>query len=114
VVNTVVVFCPKCGAIVLPKKDKNKIVFRCSCGYVHKDKEEKKLVISEKKFPDEEVHLEVVKHDEDDILPVMKIKCPQCGNPEAYYWLVQTRSSDEPETKFLKCTKCKHQWRDYE
>jgi DNA-directed RNA polymerase subunit M len=46
-------------------------------------------------------------------LPVTKEECPKCGNNEAYYWLRQTRAGDEAETKFLKCTKCKHTWRDY-
>ncbi|MEK6946569.1 MAG: transcription factor S, partial [Nanoarchaeota archaeon] len=32
----------------------------------------------------------------------------------AYFWLVQTRAGDEPETKFLKCEKCGHTWRDYD
>ncbi|MBD3310349.1 transcription factor S, partial [Candidatus Woesearchaeota archaeon] len=45
--------------------------------------------------------------------PVTKAECPKCHNKEAYYWEVQTRAADEPPTKFLKCTKCKHIWRDY-
>ncbi|MBI2108536.1 transcription factor S, partial [Candidatus Woesearchaeota archaeon] len=32
----------------------------------------------------------------------------------AYFWLVQTRAGDEPETKFLRCEKCSHTWRDYD
>ena len=45
--------------------------------------------------------------------PKTEIKCPKCGNPEAYYWLLQTRAGDEPETQFFRCTKCSHQWRNY-
>ena len=37
----------------------------------------------------------------------------ECGLGKARFWLVQTRASDEPETKFFKCEKCKHTWRDY-
>ena len=45
--------------------------------------------------------------------PVIEEQCPKCGNENAYFWTQQTRASDEPETKFYKCTKCKHTWRDY-
>ena len=29
--------------------------------------------------------------------------CPKCKNTGAYYLLKQTRSADEPETKFYTC-----------
>ncbi|GAI81579.1 unnamed protein product, partial [marine sediment metagenome] len=34
-------------------------------------------------------------------------------NEKAYFWSVQTRSGDEAETKFFKCTKCEFTWREY-
>jgi transcription factor S len=46
-------------------------------------------------------------------LPTMRIECPNCQHMEAYWILRQTRKSDEPETTFLTCTKCKHKWRKY-
>ncbi len=96
-------FCPKCGSIMMTRK--------CSCGY--ESKEGGNLQITEKK--------EVVKHQldvvdpeqDDKVLPETKAECPKCGNMKAYFWEVQTRAGDEPPTKFLKCTKCKHIWRDY-
>lgn len=39
--------------------------------------------------------------------------CEKCSNNVAYWWTEQTRSSDEPETQFFRCTKCKHTWREY-
>ena len=39
--------------------------------------------------------------------------CPKCGNTEAYWYMQQTRGGDEPQTKFLKCTKCGYSWREY-
>ena len=45
--------------------------------------------------------------------PITNEKCPKCGHGKAYYAMVQTRAADEPETKFFKCEKCKHRWRDY-
>ena len=48
-------------------------------------------------------------------LPTMQKSCQKCGNERAYWWLIQTRSADEPPTQFFKCTneKCNHTWREY-
>lgn len=45
--------------------------------------------------------------------PKIKITCDKCGNKSAYFWTQQTRGADEPETRFFKCTKCNHTWREY-
>lgn len=50
---------------------------------------------------------------EEKTLPVTNAQCPKCNHKKAYFWLVQTRAGDEPETKFHKCVACKHTWRDY-
>lgn len=102
-------FCPKCGSILLPKKEGNKNVMKCSCGYSDKKQEklEMKEVIKEKKQVD-------AIEDEPEIHPLTNdAECPKCGHTKAYYWEIQTRASDEPATKFMKCEKCRHIWRDY-
>ena len=43
----------------------------------------------------------------------MKYDCKKCENTEAYFWTLQTRSADEPETRFFKCTKCSTVHREY-
>ena len=103
-------FCPKCGSILKLKKDGGKRVLACSCGFVDKSNEETKL--SEK--IDEKSEISVVERDDYETFPQMDVKCPKCGHDKAYYWLVQTRAGDEPETKFLRCVNCKHRWRDYD
>ena len=105
-------FCPKCGSIMMPKKDeKGKVTIACSCG--HTAGGDVKMSFREEKKEVEEVKFDVA--DEDiETLPKTKEECPDCGNGEAYYWLIQTRSGDESETRFLKCTKCKHTWREYD
>ena len=45
-------------------------------------------------------------------LPETDIECPKCGHNKAGYWMAQTRAGDEPETRFMRCTACKHRWRD--
>ena len=99
-------FCPKCGA-VLVQKTKN---FGCPrCNYSTKDKV--KLNTSEK--IEEKSQVAVVKGKEVEPLPVVAETCKKCKNPESYFWTIQTRAGDEAETKFFKCTKCGHTWRDY-
>ncbi|MFH1400441.1 MAG: transcription factor S [Nanoarchaeota archaeon] len=100
-------FCPKCGALLRPQPGAKGM--GCSCGYT--DKNATPISIKESvKSKSEDV--EVVDADEK-TLPIADVECPKCKHDKAYYWLVQTRAGDEPETKFLKCVKCTHTWRDY-
>lgn len=104
-------FCNKCGSIMVPKKDKDKKVLICSsCSYVDKNFENKKL----KETINKENEIDIIDPDEEQTLPEIEIECPKCKFDKAVYWLVQTRSGDEAETKFYKCLKCKHTWREYD
>ncbi len=104
-------FCPKCGSILLPKKEGNKKSLVCSCGYKSADIEQSKIRETVQK---KSRKVEVIEREDFETLPTMKVKCEKCGHGTAYYWTVQTRSGDEPETKFMKCEKCLHTWRDYD
>ena len=55
----------------------------------------------------------MVEEDAHGTMPLTDEECPKCKHGKAYYWLVQTRAGDEPETRFFRCEKCKHTWRDY-
>ena len=57
--------------------------------------------------------LEVFDDSEEDTRPTIKIECEKCGNDEAVWWMLQTRSADEPTTQFYRCNKCQYTWRDY-
>ncbi|KEG06133.1 transcription elongation factor S-II [Trypanosoma grayi] len=37
-------------------------------------------------------------------------KCPNCGKSRCSFYEQQTRSADEPTTKFLTCLECKYAW----
>ncbi len=89
-------FCPKCSSILIPKKGKS------GKNYLYCKK-------CDKKFYHEEGKITEISES----LPITTAKCPKCGNNKAYYWVLQTRAADEAPTKFLKCTKCEHRWRDY-
>lgn len=99
-------FCPKCGSVLIEKR-KN---FGCArCSYVAKGK----IKIESSEQLKEKKATAVVKEKDMDVMPVTSAVCPKCGNKEAYFWTSQTRSGDEAETRFFKCTKCKHTWREY-
>jgi len=99
-------FCPKCGAILV-KKSK---YFGCPrCNYSKKDSV--KLEVSEKIEKKEKVP--VYSDKDEKILPVVTEVCKVCSYDKAYFWTVQTRAGDEAETKFFKCVKCGHTWREY-
>lgn len=99
-------FCPKCGSLLV-QKTKN---FGCPrCNYSSKEKP--KLKTSEK--IEERKQVEVINPKETNSLPIIARECNKCGNDKAYFWTVQTRASDESETKFFKCTKCEHTQREY-
>ena len=51
--------------------------------------------------------------DEDESRPTITIECEKCGNDKAVWWMLQTRSADEPTTQFYRCTKCQYTWRNY-
>lgn len=102
-------FCKKCGGILIPKKTGEKEVAICrNCGKISSENVGTKL--SEKIENDEKV---VVVVEQKNNLPSTENTCPKCGNKEAFWWMQQTRSIDEPPTRFYKCTKCKHTWREY-
>jgi len=101
-------FCKSCGSVVnlIPGQ---KSVACGSCG----EKQDHSLKLSES-VKNKTKKIEVVDEaDEVNINAKIKEECPSCKHDEAYFTTVQTRSSDEPETKFFKCVKCKKMWRDY-
>lgn len=100
-------FCPKCGSMLVPKIVKDKKVMACrNCNYVaNKDST---LMFTEKKK--NEAKVEVIDKEES-AYPVVDEDCPNCHNDKAYTWSQQMRAGDEPETHFFKCTKCAHTWR---
>jgi DNA-directed RNA polymerase subunit M len=84
-----ILLCRKCGHKI-EKKEKNVVVSK---------QEKKEITLLE----DEE---------SSNVLPKTKAKCPKCGNNEAFWILRQMRGSDEPESRFYTCTKCKYKWRE--
>ncbi|MCK5177187.1 MAG: transcription factor S [Candidatus Aenigmarchaeota archaeon] len=103
--------CEKCGNLMLPVRKEEGLYYICRVCKQEKKAEKDNFILKEV------VHKEkprIIKTDENsEMLPKLKKKCESCGNGEAYWWSQQTRSSDEPETRFYRCTKCKKTWREY-
>jgi len=102
-------FCKRCGSIMLPKEKNGKKGSGCSkCSYYEEGQPKVKFSEEVKVSPD----IEIVEESKE-TLPKIEAECSKCKHKTAYYWTMQTRAADEGETKFLKCEKCKHVWRDY-
>jgi len=99
-------FCPKCGCVLV---EKNKSFFCARCNY--KSKSKVKIEASEKIGI--RPGIGVITDKDTDVFPITNASCPKCEHKEAYFWTSQTRAGDEAETRFFRCTKCKHTWREY-
>lgn len=96
-------FCPTCKIILIRKDGK----FVCpKCGH---SKNSINLSVSEKLEKKEAKGSGVFTGAE--ALPIVRETCPKCRNDEAFTWAVQMRGSDEGETSFFRCAKCRHTWR---
>lgn len=101
-------FCPNCEV----RLKKSESGLRCpKCDYTEGDasdtikKQEEEKGVSELNVLDE--------NEGQETLPTIKMDCEKCGNDQAVWWMLQTRSADEPTTQFYRCTKCNHTWRNY-
>ncbi|MFP4523289.1 MAG: transcription factor S [Candidatus Nanoarchaeia archaeon] len=101
-------FCPECGSLLKTKKVDEKTHQVCSCGFTTEAEHKK---ITENVDTNDDI---AIIEDIDNVNPLADATCEKCGHNKAYWWLQQTRSGDEPETKFFKCEKCKHTWREYD
>ncbi len=99
-------FCGECGGLMMPK-DKKLVCTKCGSEKEILNTKDFKLIHTKEK-KDKILILENIK-----TLPTFEIECEKCGNMLAEWWLRQTRGADEPETRFFRCTKCRHTWREY-
>lgn len=95
-------FCPKCGSVIMGKN-----CVRCD----YESDQDIKLETSQKMDTIGEVA--VVTDGDHEINPIVEMICEKCKHNEAFFWTKQTRAGDEAETRFYKCTKCKHTFRKY-
>ncbi|MBD3193109.1 MAG: transcription factor S [Candidatus Heimdallarchaeota archaeon] len=109
-------FCEKCGTMLEARRKDGKTILFCSKCETEKNLSKEKQTLKKKiKHSDKEKTIIIENPDELKTMPTKKMHCPKCGKTvEAQYWTVQTRSGDEAPTRFYRCTKCKHTWREYD
>ena len=100
-------FCPKCGAVLMIKI-KNSSCPRCN--YTKKGP----IGLEIKEKINEHKEIPIIKKELGSTAPIVNEKCPKCEHTKCYFWMVQTRSSDESPTKFFKCVKCGYTRRNYD
>ena len=103
-------FCPKCD-IRLKKSSGNPVLSCPKCGYTEGQKSKIQDQVSEEETKSDFLVLD--ENEAKDVMPTIEIDCEKCGNKEAFWWMLQTRSADEPTTQFYRCTKCDFTWRNY-
>ena len=112
-------FCPKCETRMKSRIEEN--ILTCpQCGFSanreNGTKEAEPITSSGSPYLDKTLGSSLKIMDSEvtpDALPTTAIDCPKCGNSNAYWWMLQTRSADEATTQFYRCTKCRHTWRNY-
>ncbi|CAM9352481.1 unnamed protein product [Choristocarpus tenellus] len=106
-------FCPTCGNLLMVESGPlGRTRFCCqTCPYIHPmergSKITRKVVLKRKAVDD-------ILGGEDAWANVDKTEttCPFCNHKEAYFFMAQLRSADEPMTCFYKCTACKQRWKE--
>ena len=104
-------FCPNCE--IRLKKNNSGLQSCSKCNNL------KEVINNPTKEKPEEANPEFLVMDESDLNQAkglestIKIDCEKCHNQEGVCWSLQTRSADEPETRFYRCTKCNYTCRDY-
>ncbi len=102
-------FCEKCDSLMSNSGDH----YVCpSCGFT---KEKSKSAGDSGKIVNRGSARQVVIIDDEKVAEPLDSDavCPKCKHVGAYFLLKQTRSADEPETKFYTCESCGHRWREY-
>jgi DNA-directed RNA polymerase subunit M len=107
-------FCSKCGSMMVPEKSEGAAAFyRCrKCGAQEAcSGSQKILTVNEPKGAGEIPVFDTNKAKER--LSTVNAECRKCGHDQAFWWIQQTRSGDEPATRFFKCVRCGNTWREY-
>lgn len=108
-------FCSECGGMLVSEKKNGESVMQCrSCGE-YQEVEAEDMKVTEEKEEDPMDRLNVNDGETDETThPTTEKECPACGNMEHEFWMEQTRASDEPPTRFYRCTDCGNVHKEYD
>lgn len=106
-------YCKKCDNLITPvRNERGKVEFICKSCNSKKNVKVKAVKVTQRIEKDPLDTIPVLE-EKKLVRPTIKRTCEECGGKIAYWWMIQTRSSDEPETRFYQCTECGHTWREY-
>lgn len=109
-------FCDECGGMLVSEKQNGETRMKCrGCGE-YQDVDEEDFKVTEEKESDPMDRLNVNEEgSEESTRPTTTKECKKCGEEtEQEWWMEQTRSSDEPPTRFYKCRSCKQVYKEYD
>lgn len=109
-------FCDDCGGMLVSEKKDGKTVMQCrNCSNIQ-DVDSEDMKVTEEKEEDPKDRLNVNEEgSEETARPTTEEECHSCGeDTEHEWWMKQTRASDEPATRFYKCTKCGNVYKEYD
>ncbi|PSG98986.1 MAG: hypothetical protein BRC29_02550 [Nanohaloarchaea archaeon SW_7_43_1] len=114
-------FCDECGGMLVSEKEDGEAKMECrNCGEFQEDVEADEMKVTEEKEEDPMDRLNVSSEDDEETTrPTTMKECPECSDSkkdekEHEWWMEQTRSSDEPPTRFYECTECRNVHKIYD
>ncbi len=113
-------FCDECGGMLVSEKKDGDAVMKCrNCGEIQ-EVEGGEMKVTEEKEEDPMDRLNVSSSDDEAVTrPTTQKECPSCSEnsddeKEHEWWMEQTRSSDEPPTRFYECRECGNVHKEYD
>ena len=106
-------FCPDCGSMMKAAGDRMVCSTDDCAGVSERDRAAEAAFVSTESQSDAAVIETDEESDFEGKPKATDVRCEQCGTEEAWYYIQQTASADEPPTRFFKCTDCGHKWRGY-
>ena len=96
------IFCPKCGCLMRPKKEKDEIYLLCSCGHRQLSKKGQTIIKERVKIPIKKIKARASKN----YLATHHHVCKHCGYDKAELIILEPWYGDEDGIVRYKCGKC--------
>lgn len=109
-----------CGGLLVSEKVDGESVMKCrDCGTVHEVDGSYRVTEEKEEDPMDRLNVNDSDTGNESTRPTTNKVCPQCSDnnndeKEHEWWMEQTRSSDEPPTRFYKCRECGNVHKEYD